>query len=92
MIFLRNVIAIIISVVALALIGGGIAARRSARKIAPKVANFLFSLLGPVIGNLLIIVARTEPLALVGRYLYAVGIDIAVYCMLDFTLEYCGMK
>ena len=89
---MRNAIAIIISVVALALIGCGIAARRSERKIAPKVANFLFSLLGPVIGNLLIIVARTEPLALVGRYLYAVGIDIAVYCMLDFTLEYCGMK
>ena len=91
-VFLRNAIAIIISVVALALIVCGIVARRSKKDIAPKVANFLFSLLGPVIGNLLIIVAHTEPLALVGRYIYAVGINIAVYCMLDFTLEYCGMK
>ena len=90
--FMRNAIAILIAAVAAALIGCGIVARRSDRDIAPKVANFLFSLLGPVIGNLLIIVAHTEPLALVGRYIYAVGINIAVYCMLDFTLEYCGMK
>ena len=89
---MRNAIAIVIAAVAAALIGCGLVARRSDRAIAPKVANFLFSLLGPVIGNLLIIIAHTEPLALVGRYLYAAGINIAVYCMLDFTIEYCGMK
>ena len=83
---MRNAIAIVIAAVAAALIGCGLVARRSDRAIAPKVANFLFSLLGPVIGNLLIIIAHTEPLALVGRYLYAAGINIAVYCMLDFTM------
>ena len=89
---MRNLIAIIVSVVAAALVVCGIVARRSDKDIAPKVANFLFSLLGPVIGNLLIIVAHTETPALVGRYLYAVGIDIAVYCMLDFTMQYCGLE
>ena len=86
---MRTVIALVISLVAVALIVCGIVARRSDRDIAPKVANFLFALLGPVVGNLLIIVAHTETLALIGRYLYAVGIDIAMYCLLDFTMAYC---
>ena len=88
---MRTAIAIVISLLAAALIGCAIVSRRSDRDIAPKVTNFLLSLLGPMVGNLLIIVAHTEPLALVGRYLYAVGIDIAVYCMLDFTMFYCGL-
>ena len=88
---MRTAIAIVISLLAAALIGCAVVSRRSDRDIAPKVTNFLLSLLGPMVGNLLIIVAHTEPLALVGRYLYAVGIDIAVYCMLDFTMFYCGL-
>ena len=89
---MRNAIAIVISLLAAALIGCAIVSRRSDRDIAPKVTNFLLSLLGPMVGNLLIIVAHTEPLALVGRYLYAAGIDVAVYCMLDFTMFYCGLE
>ena len=89
---MRTAIAIVITLLAAALIGCAVVSRRSKRDIAPKVTNFLLSLLGPMVGNLLLIVAHTEPLALVGRYLYAVGIDIAVYCMLDFTLFYCGLE
>ena len=89
---MRNVIAIVISLVAAALIGCAVVSRRSDQEIAPKVTNFLLSLLGPVVGNLLLIVAHTEIPALIGRYLYAATIDIAIYCLLDFTMQYCGLK
>ena len=56
------------------------------------MTRFLISLLPPVIGNLIIIVAHTEDFALFGRYLYAVGIDITMCCLLAFTLQYCGLE
>lgn len=89
---MRNIIAAIIAVVAAALIYCAYVSSHSNRDIAPKVTNFLLSLLPPVIGNLIIIIAHTEGYALFGRYLYAVGIDITMCCLLGFTLEYCGLK
>ena len=89
---MRTAIAILISAVAAALVVCAAISRRSDREIAPKVTAFLLSLLGPVIGNLIIIIAHTETPALIGRYIYAVGIDFAVYCMLDFTMQYCALE
>ena len=66
---MRNIIAAIIAVVAAALIYCAYVSSHSNRDIAPKVTNFLLSLLPPVIGNLLIIIAHTEGYALFGRYL-----------------------
>ena len=81
-----------IAIVAAALVYCAYISSRSDRDIAPKVTTFLISLLPPVIGNLIIIVVHTEGFALFGRYLYAVGIDIAIFCLLDFTLQYCGLS
>ena len=89
---MRNAIAAVIAVVAAALVYCAYISSRSDRDIAPKVTTFLVSLLPPVIGNLIIIVAHTEGFALFGRYLYAAGIDIAIFCLLDFTLQYCGLS
>ena len=89
---MRNAIAVIMSLMAIALIVCAQISKRSTKDIAPKVTHFLYSLLPPVIGNLLIIVGRTEGISLFGRYLYACGIDITMYCLLDFTLQYCGLN
>ena len=62
---MRTAIALIISLLAAALIVCAIVSRRSDRDIAPKVTHFLLSLLGPMVRNLLIIVAHTVPVALV---------------------------
>ena len=88
---MRNIIALMVAAVAVALIICAGISRRSEKEIAPKVTCFLYSLLPPVIGNLLIIVGQVEWLSAIGRYLYACGIDITMYCLLDFTLEYCGL-
>ncbi len=66
---MRTAIAILISAVAAALVVCAAISRRSDREIAPKVTAFLLSLLGPVIGNLIIIIAHTETPALIGRYI-----------------------
>ncbi len=63
---------------------------RSKQHIAKKLTNFMISLYPPIAGNLIIIIAKSEGFALFGRYLYAVGIDITMYCLLDFVMEYCG--
>ena len=78
--------------VAIALMWCAYKASRSDSEIAPKVTTFLVSLLFPMLGNLLMIIAETEGPAAFGRYLYFIGIDIAMYCLLDFTLQYCDMK
>ena len=89
---MRNVIAALVLLVAVAVALCAHFARKSREDIAPKVTNFLYALLLPMLGNLLIIVATQRTLSLVGRYLYAVGIDITMYCLLDFTMGYCGLR
>lgn len=89
---MRDIVAAVITLVAAALVGCACIAHRSDRDIAPKVTRFLVSLLPPVVGNLIIIVGHTEGFALVGRYLYAIGIDLTMCCLLDFTLQYCGLN
>ena len=89
---MRNAIAGLIALLAGVLGWCAVVSRRSDRDIAPKVTAFLVSLLPPVIGNLIIIIAHTEGFSLFGRYLYACGIDITMFCLLDFTLSYCGLK
>lgn len=88
---MRILIAALIGLVAAALVCCALISSRSDKEIAPKVTGFLISLLPPVVGNLIIIIAHTEGFSLFGRYLYAVGIDITMYCLLDFTLQYCGV-
>lgn len=88
---MRNAIAMMVAAVSVAVVICAWIARRSEKDIAPKVTNFLYALLPPMVGNLLIIVGTVEWVSLTGRYLYACGIDITMYCLLDFTLQYCGM-
>ena len=89
---MRIAIAAVIAFVAVALVCCAYISKKSERDIAPKVTAFLISLLPPVVGNLIIIAAHTEGFALFGRYLYAIGIDITMFCLLDFTLQYCDLK
>ena len=89
---MRVAISAVITFVAVALVICAWISKKSERDIAPKVTAFLISLLPPVIGNLIIIAAHTEGFALFGRYLYAIGIDITMFCLLDFTLQYCDLK
>jgi len=87
---MRNIIAGLILLVAAILGYCTTISARSKQPLAKKLTNFLIALFPPIAGNLIIIIAKSEGFALFGRYLYAVGIDITMYCLLDFVMEYCG--
>ena len=64
-------------------------ARRSYRKIGKAVAMLLAMLIPPVIGNLIIILASTKGIAMIGCYIYFIGMDAVIMALLHFTFDYC---
>ncbi len=64
----------------------------SKKSIGKSVCLFCLSLVPLVLGNMFIIGTSTRVVALVGYYMYYIGMDIAMYALLHFTREYCGVK
>ncbi len=64
----------------------------SKKSIGKSVCLFCLSLVPPVLGNMFIIGTSTRVVALVGYYMYYIGMDIAMYALLRFTREYCSVK
>ena len=64
----------------------------SKKSIGKSVCLFCLSLVPPVLGNMFIIGTSTRVVALVGYYMYYIGMDIAMYALLRFTREYCHVK
>ncbi|MBP5180537.1 MAG: EAL domain-containing protein [Clostridiales bacterium] len=69
-----------------------VAARLSRKPMGKWVAFVNASLMIPVIGNLIIIVSRTQDHSNYGYYTYFIGMDIAVYSLFRFALTYCEIK
>ena len=65
--------------------------RRSKRAIGNSVAWILDGLIPPVIGNLLIVAFSDETITTVGYYIYFLGMDIVVVCLLRFAFIYCDL-
>ncbi|MBP3210756.1 MAG: EAL domain-containing protein [Oscillospiraceae bacterium] len=68
------------------------ASLRSGKPIGRSVSFFCLSLSIPVFANMLIIGSGTRGIALVGYYIYYIGMDIAMYALLGFTREYTFVK
>ena len=64
----------------------------SKKSIGKSVCLFCLSLVPLVLGNMFIIGTSTRVVALVGYYMYYIGMDIAMYALLRFTREYCHEK
>ena len=66
-------------------------ARRSfaTKTIARDVHLLLVALIPPMFGNLVIIASDSQPIALIGCYLYYLGMDLTVCALLKFTYDYC---
>ena len=76
----------------LALLACVIAAGRSYKKIGGAVAMLEGMLIPPVIGNLIIILAQTKTPAMIGYYIYFLGMDAVMMALLQFTASYCLTK
>ena len=63
-------------------------ARRSRKKIAPYVALLLAALIPPVVGNLIIVLSEEKMLSLVGYYFYFLGMNMVMFALMRFTIQY----
>lgn len=68
-----------------------IKAHRSPKAIGKSVARLVAALVPPVIGNLIIISSTDQTLSTIGCYVYFLGMDLVMYALLMFTLDYCGI-
>ncbi|MBQ1464663.1 MAG: EAL domain-containing protein [Ruminococcus sp.] len=66
-----------------------IIALRSHKSIGKFVAALDFSLIPPIIGNLLIISSTSRNIATLGCYIYFIGMDMVMFALILFTAEYC---
>ncbi len=73
----------------LTLIGCAVDSRRHYKELGKAVAWLDLAFIPPILGNAIIILAKRRMLALVGCYIYYVGMDFVIYELLKFTDEYC---
>ena len=71
------------------LLGCGILARKSDRPTRDAVAFLETALIPPVLGNLLIVGTSLRMTALIGCYLYYLGMDLVMFALVNFTNQYC---
>lgn len=89
---MRNGITIVVALLAIALAVCAVICRRSRRAIGASVGMLVGALILPVAGNLLIIISREKLPAVIGCYTYFVGMDLVMFALLGFTLEYCRLS
>jgi hypothetical protein len=87
----RIAFSILFPILILVLAWGARAARKSGKDIGVLVSFLLITLIPPVLGNWMIIIARHRWLALAGSYFYFIGMDCAVFSLWHFTHAYCDM-
>ena len=86
---MRDGISIVLLLLTAALTVCAYISGHSPKAIGRSVNHLLCSIILPVVGNLIIIVSRTQSLTTVGCYFYYVGIDVVVLFLLQFMLDYC---
>ena len=86
---MRNKIAAILIVLIAMLIACAIKAARSEKSIGKSVSILLCSIIPPVFGNFLIMITTDQLVAYIGYYFYFLGMDLVLYSIFCFTIEYC---
>ncbi len=89
---MRTVIAIVFVCLVAALTLCAVTARRSSKSSAASVSLLLFALIPPMVGNLIIISSTQATLSILGCYIYFLGMDLVMFALLHFTIDYCGLS
>lgn len=72
-----------------ALIACLIRAKRSGKPIRHAVGLLEAALIPPIVGNLLIVYFSNRTVALIGHYIYYLGMDLVIFALVSFTNTYC---
>lgn len=67
-------------------------ALRSKKAIGRTVAMTTFSFIPPIIGNMIIIISGSQLLSEFGYYVYFTGMNLVIFSLSAFTVEYCNFK
>ncbi len=89
---MRLILAIVFSVLITALAIFAIFASRSKKAIGGYVSFVVASIIMPILGNLMIILASTRLTATIGYYVYFIGMDVAAFSILFFAHAYCDLR
>ena len=73
----------------IALVVCAVNARRHHKELGKAVSNLDLAFIPPILGNAIIVIATRKWLALVGCYIYFIGMNLAIYEMVKFTEVYC---
>ena len=87
---MRTTVFIVLLIMVIGLVICAAKARRSEKAIKRSVSLLLLSLIPPIVGNLIIIASTTYLPALIGCYIYYIGLDITICYLLKFAIDYCG--
>ena len=91
-IYMRDTFSVIFAVLVLALVTCSILAYRSHKTNSFSVALLTGSFIPPVIGNLILVRSGEKDMALIGDYIYFIGMDIVMFALLKFTYDYCNIR
>ena len=67
-------------------------AKHSGKPIGRYVAAVNYSLIPPLLGNLIIIGSHNKTISVIGCYIYFLGVDLVVFTLARFTVEYCKTR
>ena len=88
---MRLTFAIIYSVLIVLLAIFGMISRRSKKAVALPVSYLEYSFIIPIVGNLILVLSKSELLSTLGSYTYFIGMDLMAFSLFDFTLSYCNI-
>lgn len=86
---MRIVFSVLFIVMIMALARCAHIAIHSRKKVGYSLGQLLYGLIPPVLGNLIMICANSEPAAKTGCYIYFLGMDFVVFALLCFSINYC---
>ena len=89
---MRIKIAVILIILIAMLIACAIKAARSEKSIGRSVSILLCSIIPTVFGNFLIMITTNQLVAYTGYYFYFLGMDLVLYSIFCFIIEYCHIK
>lgn len=89
---MRSLFILIYAILILALGACAVIARRTRLPGWASASLLVIALALPILGKLLVLAARGEGLAKLGYYLYYLGMDLVMYALLRFALEYCHIS
>ena len=64
---------------------------RAHKRISPTVSRLLVSLIPPMLGNAIIVATTNHLAAIIGYYVYFLGMNSVMSAVFSFALTYCGM-